>query len=138
MISVLIALALMTMSLGNSERDSTGHVVVINEATWNEYYVDAYNEYADEFTALFNSYETKRASNGALLIRTGNSGRYKFAKKGNVMGRVNWVLVSDTNGRVYCETLEEVQNARRNYGGLVLNMNNQRDREYLRTSLIYG
>lgn len=42
----------------------------------------AVKEYADEFTALFNSYETKRAKNGALMIRKGNSGSYRFAKKG--------------------------------------------------------
>lgn len=45
-------------------------------------YEEAYIEYFDEFTALFNSYETKRAKNGALMIRRGNSGSYRFAKKG--------------------------------------------------------
>lgn len=49
---------------------------------WDEYHALAYNEYADEFTALFNSYEVKRAKNGAMMIRVGNSGSYKFAKKG--------------------------------------------------------
>lgn len=53
-----------------------------DDAEWNEYHAEAYAEYADEFTALFNSYETKRAKNGALMIRSGNSGSYKFAKKG--------------------------------------------------------
>lgn len=42
----------------------------------------AVKEYEDEFTALFNSYEVKRAKNGALMIRRGNSGSYKFCKKG--------------------------------------------------------
>lgn len=45
-------------------------------------YEEAYIEYFDEFTALFNSYEIKRAKNNALMIRRGNSGSYKFAKKG--------------------------------------------------------
>lgn len=55
-----------------------------NEAIeWAAYHVDAYEEYADEFTALFNSYETKRAKNGAMMIRQGNSGSFKFARKGN-------------------------------------------------------
>lgn len=45
-------------------------------------YDQAYLEYADEFTALFNSYEVKRAKNGALMIRSGNAGSYRFAKKG--------------------------------------------------------
>lgn len=45
-------------------------------------YYEAVIEYADEFTALFNSYEVKRAKNGALMIRRGNSGSFKFARKG--------------------------------------------------------
>lgn len=49
---------------------------------WNLYYREAEAEYADEFTALFNSYETKRAKNGALMIRQGDSGSYRFAKRG--------------------------------------------------------
>lgn len=54
----------------------------IEEKEWTEYHAIAFEEYADEFTALFNSYETKRAKNGAMMIRQGNSGSYKFAKKG--------------------------------------------------------
>lgn len=46
------------------------------------YYDEAYCDYADEFTALFNSYSVKRAKNNALMIRKGNSGPYRFAKKG--------------------------------------------------------
>lgn len=45
-------------------------------------YEEAYVEYFDEFTALFNSYEVKRAKNGAMMIRRGNSGSYRFARKG--------------------------------------------------------
>lgn len=45
-------------------------------------YEEAIKEYAEEFTALFNSYEVKRARNGAMMIRTGNSGSFKFAKRG--------------------------------------------------------
>lgn len=52
------------------------------EFTWDEFHADAVAEYADEFTALFNSYETKVAKNGAMMIRQGNSGSFKFAKKG--------------------------------------------------------
>jgi hypothetical protein len=43
---------------------------------------DAYDDAWCEFTNLFNSYEVKRAKNGALMIRRGNSGPYKFCKKG--------------------------------------------------------
>lgn len=49
---------------------------------YEEFHADAVKEYEDEFTALFNSYEMKRAKNGALMIRRGNSGSYKFCKKG--------------------------------------------------------
>jgi hypothetical protein len=53
-----------------------------DDADWNAFEYDAYCEYSDAFTALFDSYETKRAKNGALMIRRGNSGSYRFAKKG--------------------------------------------------------
>jgi hypothetical protein len=55
---------------------------ISESAEWDEYHADAVAEYADEFTALFNSYEVKRAKNGALMIRRGNSGSFKFARKG--------------------------------------------------------
>lgn len=53
-----------------------------DEQQWSEFHADALEEYEDEFTALFNSYECKRARNGALMIRSGNAGSYRFAKKG--------------------------------------------------------
>lgn len=52
------------------------------QSTWDEFHADAVQEYTDQFTALFNSYETKRAKNGAMMIRVGDSGSFKFAKKG--------------------------------------------------------
>lgn len=45
------------------------------------YWVECSREAAEEFDALFNSYEVKRAKNGAMMIRRGNSGPYKFARK---------------------------------------------------------
>lgn len=54
---------------------------VAEEMEWSEYHADATKEYADEFTALFNSYEVKRAKNGAMMIRSGNTGSFKFARK---------------------------------------------------------
>lgn len=54
----------------------------IEAAEWEMYRYDAYEEYEDEFTALFNSYETKWSKNGRLMIRQGDSGSFKFAKKG--------------------------------------------------------
>ena len=50
--------------------------------TWEAFHSDAVEEYADEFTALFNSYETKWSKNGRLMIRQGDSGSFKFVAKG--------------------------------------------------------
>jgi hypothetical protein len=56
---------------------------VLTEAEeWELYELEAYAEYADEFTALFNSYEVKFSKNGRTMIRQGDSGSFKFAKKG--------------------------------------------------------
>ena len=49
---------------------------------WSEFHADAYAEYADEFTALFNSYEMKRAKNGAMMIKRAGDKSFKFCKKG--------------------------------------------------------
>lgn len=49
---------------------------------WTAFHADAVEEYADEFTALFNSYETRWSKNGRLMIRQGDSGSFKFCKKG--------------------------------------------------------
>lgn len=50
---------------------------------WSAYYVEAFNEYADEFTALFNAMEYKRAKNGASMIRRPGDKSFKFVAKGN-------------------------------------------------------
>lgn len=52
------------------------------EVTWEEFHAEAVAEYEDEFTALFNSYETKWSKNGRLMMRAGNSGSYRFVAKG--------------------------------------------------------
>lgn len=52
-----------------------------DDVEWAEYHADAFEEYAAEFTALFNSYETRTAKNGATMIRKGNTGSFKFARK---------------------------------------------------------
>lgn len=49
---------------------------------WVCYEDEAYSEYLDEFTALFNSYETKWSKNGRLMLRNGDSGSFKFVAKG--------------------------------------------------------
>lgn len=45
------------------------------------YDLEMYIEAGDEFTRLFNSYETKWSKNGRLMLATPNSG-FKFVKKG--------------------------------------------------------
>jgi hypothetical protein len=57
-------------------------VAIDDEQEWSEFHAIAVQEYADEFTAIFDALECKRAKNGRLMIRSGNSGSYKFAKKG--------------------------------------------------------
>lgn len=52
-----------------------------DEMEWAEFHADAVEEYEDEFTALFNSYETKWSKNGRLMIRQGDSGSFKFVKR---------------------------------------------------------
>lgn len=58
-----------------------GWCALSDEQEWAAYHAEAMAEYADEFTALFNGYETKVAKNGRMMIRTGNAGPYKFARK---------------------------------------------------------
>lgn len=49
---------------------------------WGAYHAEAKAEYADEFTALFNSYETRWSKNNRLMMRQGDSGSFKFVAKG--------------------------------------------------------
>jgi len=58
------------------------YVPTDDDQEWELYSQEAYYDYVAEFTALYRSYETKRASNGRVMIRSGNSGSFKFAKKG--------------------------------------------------------
>lgn len=53
-----------------------------DDISWELYHDEAMAEYADEFTALFNSYETKWSKNGRLMMRAGDSGSFRFVKKG--------------------------------------------------------
>lgn len=48
-----------------------------DEQEWSEFHADAFDEYADEFTALFNSYTYKLSKNGRSMVNG------KFVKKGN-------------------------------------------------------
>lgn len=89
----IVALILgMLLTLIGSGKAASHDVIVIppmpqvapiaSEEEWELYHAEAVKDYAAEFTALFDSYEVKRAKNGALMIRQGNSGSFRFAKKG--------------------------------------------------------
>lgn len=53
----------------------------VEEIEWYEFRSDAYEEHVEAFDALFNSYETKWSKNNRLMIRSGNSGSYRFVAK---------------------------------------------------------
>lgn len=48
---------------------------------WAEFWVESFVEAEDAFTALFNSYETRWSKNNRLMMRSGNSGSYRFVAK---------------------------------------------------------
>jgi hypothetical protein len=52
------------------------------EFEWRMYAHEAYEEYTIMFNELYASYETKRASNDAVMIRSIHGGSWKFARKG--------------------------------------------------------
>lgn len=59
------------------------HVDELDEdEEWAAFHAEAFEEYSDAFTQLFNSYEVKFSKNGRTMIRQGDSGSFKFAKKG--------------------------------------------------------
>jgi hypothetical protein len=55
---------------------------VSETAEWDAFHAEAYAEYADVFTALYEGYETRWSKNGRLMLRNGGSGPYKFVAKG--------------------------------------------------------
>lgn len=54
---------------------------VTQEDVWQEYHSVVYSEASDDFTRIYNGYETRWAKNGRLMLREGNSGPYKFVKR---------------------------------------------------------
>lgn len=91
MIIALIAYLLAFISAGNSSEPMTTippmpmhapTIAIANDDEWELYNQEAYYDYASEFTALFDSYEIKHTKNNRMMIRTGNSGSFKFVKKG--------------------------------------------------------
>ncbi|MGC9439240.1 hypothetical protein [Streptomyces sp. WG5] len=55
---------------------------ISDDDEWESFHSEAYAEHSEAFTALFNGYETRWAKNGRLMIRNGDSGPYKFVKRG--------------------------------------------------------
>ncbi|WP_190221156.1 hypothetical protein [Streptomyces griseosporeus] len=52
------------------------------ELEWHLFHAEAYAEYSDEFTRLFESLEFKQAKNGAPMIRRAGEKSFKFVSKG--------------------------------------------------------
>lgn len=79
-IAIVIAIAFGFIALPSPV--ATVAIEILNEdQEWDAFHADAFAEYADEFTALFNAVETKWAKNGRLMVRAGDSGSFKFARK---------------------------------------------------------
>lgn len=78
-----IVLSLGVGSPATMPAPSVAHIIpsMTEEEEWDAYHAEAVSEYSAEFTALFNGYETKWSKNGRLMIRTGDSGPYKFVKR---------------------------------------------------------
>jgi hypothetical protein len=53
-----------------------------DDRDWLEFEIDAYMEYEDEFTAIFNAIEFKVAKNGRSMVKGIHDKGFKFAKKG--------------------------------------------------------
>lgn len=93
MVIALIALVMSALTWGNSSTDiqtvtippmpayAPSAMTNNEEEEWELFNQEAYYDAVIQFTELFNSYETKRAKNGALMIRQGSTGSYKFARK---------------------------------------------------------
>lgn len=47
---------------------------------WTLYWQEAHDEYADEFTALFEAIEFKRSKNGRSMIRRPGDNSFRFVK----------------------------------------------------------
>lgn len=87
MLAWILAFLLPFLAMGG-QTTTPAHITVpaqasttTDESEWQEYHALAYAEYSAEFTALFNSYETRWSKNGRLMMRNGNTGPYKFVKR---------------------------------------------------------
>jgi hypothetical protein len=80
--ALLLALAIAFGVMNVPALPMVGWVQSSDDIEWDLYHSEAYDEYADEFTALFNSYETKWSKNNRLMMRAGDSGSFRFVKKG--------------------------------------------------------
>lgn len=52
------------------------------EMEWDAWWMDAYTEHKDAFTAIFNATEVKWSKNGRLMVKASNANTFKFAAKG--------------------------------------------------------
>lgn len=55
---------------------------LIEETEWIQFENESYDEHLAMFDAMFAAYEVKVSKNGRTMIRTGNTGSFKFVKRG--------------------------------------------------------
>lgn len=88
-IAIIVGLAIGLSYMGNYNGNEPESVPVPNvtsaptecacdKCEWDDYYGDAYAEYCDEFTALFNSYTYKVSKNGRSMV----NGKFVAMAKG--------------------------------------------------------
>ena len=70
-ILIALAIALGLIGFPGAATATTSNAVqecMCERCEWDAYYGEAYSDYADEFTALFNSYTYKLSRNGRSMI----------------------------------------------------------------------
>ncbi len=84
-IAIVVSMLITLVSIFFEPKAETNVIAIEAAATcdcdacqWADYYVDAYAEYCDEFTALFNSYTYKVSKNGRSMV----NGKFVAMAKG--------------------------------------------------------
>lgn len=86
MIAIILGIVLSFLGMGaNSEQPVTvippkRESVDVVEFEWAQFHADAFEEYADEFTAIFNAIEFKVSKNGRSMIRRPGDKGFRFVK----------------------------------------------------------
>lgn len=79
--AILIALAIAFGLIEFPVLPHSSSVISENEEQeWSEFHADAFDEYADEFTRLFESYDYKLSKNGRSMIRREGEKSFRFVR----------------------------------------------------------